>query len=963
MSGVGSFSSIGSKIFVRTVVVALIPLITLSAVVLIGLNQLSTAAGERVDETRQLLSQESIGVNAEAHATAVARELTLVLKERIGNAMDWARSPVVIADVKAADEFSRSEGLAALPIDELEARFEDRKSTGVAFEAQTFLRDEIAARSEFREVFFTDSFGYNAGLTDLTSDFVQSDEDWWQEAWTQGISVSDVDYDESAGVFSVDISVRIDDQDTGRRLGVLKTVLSIDYVQDITQIHSSDNLDFMVALADGRLIADTATGHESSRMMNEELGIVAGDEDLVAAFAAAESGSAIGDERVLGFVRTDDPLVFGDDLGGFAGFDWIVVASEPAEVAFASLRGLEGLENDIETSGRSLRTLVVLLLVGGMGIAFVMSRFLANGLVVPIRRLTKAASEAAETGLPALVARLDDPDADLDSIQVPDIDLHTGDELEQLAASFNSVQGTAVRLAGEQAINRRKTSDMFVNLGRRNNSLIKRQLRFIDGLERAEADPETLDSLFKLDHLATRMRRNAESLLVLAGERSPRRWSAPVDIDNAVHAALAEVEEYERVEMSSLSETKLQGNVVADLAHVLAELIENALSFSPPQAPVRIIGRRTNRGYAITVSDEGLGMAPEELAEANQRLSVSYDLSQVPTQALGLYVVGRLSQLHGIEVTLAASSRGGTTATVLVPSSLVTTEVEVEDDPDTADTAVGSDAHAETGAATDDGGPDLADEVTVVEAEGGGACIGAVAGPLAGDEVAVAGGDDAVGEGAEVAVAGGAEVAVAEDDDQTMSESGASDADDDGSDTTTEAERVAALGDDERAAKRADDTDDAGIDARRRPDEPAEKVTVTVGGTEFTRRARADDSGNPGRRTSDEAGNDQAGTTAGANRAGPGTVAPPAGTAAAPAGTKDELAKFGFRRRQAVEREEAPAPEGERPPTDPVSEERAVATAEENRNQWSSFQRGKAAAESTPSDPSSRRRPDQASKE
>ena len=670
--------SIGSKLLIRVLAVSLAPLVILSIAVFVGLNRLDTSATTRVDESRETLADESIAVTSQDEADSVSQEVNLILIERISDVGDWSRNPIIADAVANAEEFARQEELADLSIDELEARFAEFKTTGVSFDAQTYLQAELERKPDFREVFFTDANGFNAALTSPTSDFVQSDEDWWQEAWENGSSIGDVEYDESADVFSIDISTRIDNRFTGRPLGVMKAVLGISFVQTITDSRAQNGVDYAVALGDGRLIAETATNHDSERMMNDELNLTSISDGLATAVESSTSGSVGDEDFFYGFTRTLDPDLFNSRVDGFEGFDWVVVSAQSTETAFAPLAGLEDLKNDISTSGQSLRVTIIVLLLIGLSAAVIMSQLIARGIVGPIRRLTELASDAATLHLPTAVRSIDEGARD-EVATVPRIELRTGDELEELAASFNSVQGTALELATEQARTRRTTGDMFVNLGRRNHSLIKRQLRFIDGLEKSETDPDTLDALFKLDHLATRMRRNAESLLVLAGERSPRRWTAPVEMRSAVQAALAEVEQYERVNLSGVGEGTLQGNVVADLAHIVAELLENALNFSPPHADVVLGGHLTAQGYAITIEDDGLGMPAEELAEANERLKGYADLSDVPSQYLGLFVVGRLAREHGFGVTLGPSKSGGTTATIKVPAALVP-DLSLDDD-------------------------------------------------------------------------------------------------------------------------------------------------------------------------------------------------------------------------------------------------------------------------------------------
>jgi signal transduction histidine kinase len=270
----------------------------------------------------------------------------------------------------------------------------------------------------------------------------------------------------------------------------------------------------------------------------------------------------------------------------------------------------------------------------------------------------------------------------------------TRDELSDAADAFNDVVGTAVELAGQQALLQRATAEMFVNLGRRNHKLLSRTLSYITELERDERNPATLKSLFRLDHLTTRMRRHAESLLVLAGSTPLRTWSRPVAIGDVVRAALSEIEAYERVDVEPLTGAAIKGGAVSDIAHLLAELLENSATFSPPDSRVRVTGRPVGEGYALIIIDEGIGMTADELAGANRRLAAgSSDLDG--SKMLGLAVVGRLAARHDVHVELMDSPTGGLVTRVMMPTSLLESTAPVtENTLDTAQVpaAVGAEA-------------------------------------------------------------------------------------------------------------------------------------------------------------------------------------------------------------------------------------------------------------------------------
>lgn len=247
------------------------------------------------------------------------------------------------------------------------------------------------------------------------------------------------------------------------------------------------------------------------------------------------------------------------------------------------------------------------------------------------------------------------------------ISFKRSDELTDAAVAFNSVLGTAVAMAGEQALLRRTTSDMFINLGRRNHKLLSRTLSYITDLESTERDPQTLQNLFRLDHLTTRQRRNAESLLVLAGSAPLRIWSRPVPMGDVLRAALSEIESYDRVDVGQLEDIAIKGGAVSDVAHLLAELLENATSFSAPQTRVRVLGRVEPGGYSLVILDEGIGMGAPDLAAANQRITNAAGSDLNSSKMLGLGVVGRLAARHAIGVRLAESPSGGLAVKVALP--------------------------------------------------------------------------------------------------------------------------------------------------------------------------------------------------------------------------------------------------------------------------------------------------------
>src|SRR6266545_3958149 len=236
------------------------------------------------------------------------------------------------------------------------------------------------------------------------------------------------------------------------------------------------------------------------------------------------------------------------------------------------------------------------------------------------------------------------------------------------AAQFRSLLN--IRDVTEQAALRKSIGDLFHNLARRSQGLVDRQLELIDELERGEVDPDRLQELFRMDHLATRMRRNAENLIVLSGVEQRRRWSEPVPLRDVVEAAVAEVEEYSRVQVAGIHDLTLSGQAASDVAHLLAELVENATSFSPPNTTVQISGDPAGSGYVLEVEDRGIGMSDAEVVEANRRLAAPLAADIAVSRMMGFHVVGRLASRYGIKVQLRHSWFGGVSAQVLLPAVL-----------------------------------------------------------------------------------------------------------------------------------------------------------------------------------------------------------------------------------------------------------------------------------------------------
>jgi signal transduction histidine kinase len=313
-----------------------------------------------------------------------------------------------------------------------------------------------------------------------------------------------------------------------------------------------------------------------------------------------------------------------------------------------------------------------------LGLALFFTVVVARSMVRPLRRLRAGALEVAGARLPETVRRMSEGEGAEAAPEVAPIDVDSTDEIGEVARAFDQVHREAVRLASNEAALRGNVNAMFVNLSRRSQSLVERQIRLIDDLEQGEQDSERLGNLFQMDHLATRMRRNSENLLVLAGHDVSRRWTQAVGLVDVLRAAVSEIEQYERVTLNVQPGIAVRGQAVNDVVHLLSELVENATSFSAADTPVHVSGHLLNSGgVLLDITDQGVGMGAEEMAHANWRLDNPPVVDVAVSRRMGLFVVARLAARHGIRVRLRPASLGGLTALVWLPDETITHETSV----------------------------------------------------------------------------------------------------------------------------------------------------------------------------------------------------------------------------------------------------------------------------------------------
>jgi len=360
--------------------------------------------------------------------------------------------------------------------------------------------------------------------------------------------------------------------------------------------------------------------------------------------------------------------------------DWYGAMSNTVDIQMGSVA--QKLTNAVIARAGVLRKgAIVTALIIGAGVllvlllALIFTIIIGRSMVRPLRRLRAGALDVAGVRLPDTVRRMSEADSEVAPADVEPIDVDSLDEIGEVARAFDQVHREALRLAANEAALRGNVNAMFVNLSRRSQSLVERQIRLIDELEQGEQDSERLGSLFQMDHLATRMRRNSENLLVLAGHDSSRRWNQPVPLVDVLRAAISEIEQYERVNLNVQPGISVRGQAVNDVVHLLAELAENATSFSSADTPVNVSGHLlTSGGVLLDISDLGVGMGTEEMAHANWRLDNPPVVDVAVSRRMGLFVVARLAARHGIRVRLRPATGVGLTALVWLPDEVVVHE-------------------------------------------------------------------------------------------------------------------------------------------------------------------------------------------------------------------------------------------------------------------------------------------------
>lgn len=425
------FKSLRGKITNRALLLGLLPILLIGGIAYTGLSQLITKADQGINQSRSGLLDEVVGANLSATSNRIVQQLDGFMVERISDVVVWATAPNVIAAAREASAEHEAQELTGLSVDEVEARFANQKSLNLFPATDAYLSSQIARSVHFGEVFITDENGFNVALTNPTSDFVQSDEGWWVSAMDRGIAVGQVQYDESARIWSIDISVRIDDSQTGERLGVMKAVLGVSLIQEVADIRAAEISGGEVTVANqaGLLLAETAGGHSSDRIMTKQ-GQLTGNSGsaIQEALAGSGSGYVIGDEAVLGYAHSAGTELYSDVLDGFNGFNWLVLVEQPTDIALAPLANLDQVQVDLNSSRRNILLIVGIAIVITALVAILMAHLLANGIITPLHQLQQAAERVAKGDTSAVVS------------------VKSNDEIEDLAGIFERMRNSVAIL-------------------------------------------------------------------------------------------------------------------------------------------------------------------------------------------------------------------------------------------------------------------------------------------------------------------------------------------------------------------------------------------------------------------------------------------------------------------------------------------------------------------------------------
>lgn len=391
--------SLRGKITNRTLFIGIVPVLLVGVFAWFSLTALTSNANEQLEKSRNELLDSVVGNNLGTTAARIVSQLDAFMLERISDVVVWASAPIIVQAAKAAAEAHQKVGLVEQSIEEVEARFKNRKSLNVSPAANRFLIQQIRRSPHFGEVFFTDKNGFNTALTNPTSDFVQRDENWWKTAWENGISVGEVEFDDSAGIWSVDISVRIDDPASGRSLGVMKAVLGVSLIQEVADNGALDipGGSVTVLSSGGLLLAETASKHDKKRIMVDSVNLrKSTDAAIQEVFSARNRGYVLGSNSVLGYAKSAGPELYRTIVTRFPGFNWSVIVQQPKSIALAPIDGLSAVQASLENSKRQMLVILALVVIAVFILAIFVAGMLSKAITRPLLDLRELADAVSK---------------------------------------------------------------------------------------------------------------------------------------------------------------------------------------------------------------------------------------------------------------------------------------------------------------------------------------------------------------------------------------------------------------------------------------------------------------------------------------------------------------------------------------------------------------------------------------
>jgi len=391
--------SLRGKITNRTLFIGIAPVLMVGIFSWFSLNQLTTSANGQLDNSRAELLDSVVGNNLSTTSARIVNQLDTFMLERISDVVVWASAPIILQAAKSAAAAHQKAGLVDKEIDEIEALFKTRKSLNISPTANRYLIQQIRRSSHFGEVFFTDKHGFNTALTNPTSDFVQRDENWWKTAWENGISVGEVEFDDSAGIWSIDISVRIDDTASGRSLGVMKAVLGVSLIQEVADKGARDINGGLVTVisSGGRLLAETSSKHAKDRIMVDSVNLRnSTDPALQEVFSTRNKGYVLSSDQVLGYAKSAGPELYRTVVTRFPGFNWSVLVQQPTSIALAPIEGLSTVQASLQTSKRQVIVILTIVVLAVFALAFFIASMLSKAITQPMLDLRELADSVSK---------------------------------------------------------------------------------------------------------------------------------------------------------------------------------------------------------------------------------------------------------------------------------------------------------------------------------------------------------------------------------------------------------------------------------------------------------------------------------------------------------------------------------------------------------------------------------------